>query len=410
MAALYFRGDLAVARAAINEARADEMTVGAWPPFSAEGSLSRTARPLENTESGWSGSITATFTLELGGKRGARVAAARAASMAAALGLDATAWQVANEARAAELDAIAADSDAAGAAAELAAARALAGLLRARYDEGQLALSELARSETDVRAVTVAAADAEQARTSARVALARALGVRFERADTLALRATRISSCAVLDSLANTDGARAAEDSLTVRALRGRPDVGVALAEYAAADAGVRIEVAKQYPDLTLGPGLLWDQGIPGWIVNVGLPSILSGRNRGPIAAAEARRAAQGARVEVLEDSVQEAIEGASAGCRGLRHSVATTDSLVAATYHAADLADSAFQRGETGRTEVAIAQLARARAVHVHRVAAGRYVAAGAVLDRAAGTWIGLTPRGPWPGPSEGDSQGSSR
>ena len=410
LAALYFRGDLAVARAVVDEARADEMTAGAWPPFSAEGSLSRTARPLENTESGWSGSISATLTLELGGKRGARVAAARAAAMAAALGVDATAWQLANEARAAELDAIAADSDATGTAAELAAVRTLAGLLRARYDEGQLALSELARSETDVRAVTVAAADADQARTGARVALARALGVGFERADTLALRATNVSSCAVLDSLANTGGDRAAEDSLTVRALRGRADVGVALAEYAAADAGVRLEVAKQYPDLTLGPGLLWDQGIPGWIVNVGLPSILSGRNRGPIAAAEARRAAQGARVEVLEDSVQEAIEGAIAGCRGLRHLVATTDSLVAATYEAADLADSAFQRGETGRTEVAIAQLARARAVHAHRAAVGRYVEAGAVLDRAAGTWIGLIPRGPWPGPPEGDLPGPSR
>ena len=198
-------------------------------------------------------------------------------------------------------------------------------------------------------------------------------------------------------------------DSLTVKALHGRPDVGVALAEYATANAGVRLEVAKQYPDLTLGPGLLWDQGIPGWIVNVGLPSILSGRNRGPIAAAEARRAAQGARVEVLEDSVQEGIEGAIAGCRGLQHLVATTDSLVVATYEAVDLADSAFQRGETGRTEVAIAQLARARAVHAHRAAAGRYVAAGAFLDRAAGTWIGLTPRGPWPGPSAGDSSGRS-
>jgi outer membrane protein TolC len=407
---LYFRGDLAVARAAVDEARADEMTAGAWPPFSAEGSLSRTARPLENTESGWSGSITATLTLELGGKRGARVAAARAAAMAAALGLDATAWQLANDARAAELDAIAADSESADAAAELAAARTLAGLLRARYDEGQLARSELARAETDVRAANVAAAEADQARTGARAALARALGVRFERADTLALRATNMSSCGVLDSLVNTEGDGAAVDSLTVKALRGRPDVGVALAEYATADAGVRLEVAKQYPDLTLGPGLLWDQGIPGWIVNVGLPSILSGRNRGPIAAAEARRAAQGARVEVLEDSVQESIEGAIAGCRGLRRLVATTDSLVVATYQAVDLADSAFQRGETGRTEVAIAQLARARAVHAHRAAVGRYVAAGALLDRAAGTWIGLTPRGPWPGPSEGDSPGPSR
>ncbi len=43
LTALYFRGDLAVARATVDEARAGEVTAGAWPPFAAEGSLSRTA-------------------------------------------------------------------------------------------------------------------------------------------------------------------------------------------------------------------------------------------------------------------------------------------------------------------------------------------------------------------------------
>ena len=403
LAALYFRGDLAVASAAVDEARADEMTAGAWPPFAAEGSLSRTARPLENSESRWTESITATTTLELGGKRSARKAGARAEALAARLALDATAWQLANEGRAAELDAIGADGDAADAAAELDAVRTLTELLRARYAEGQLALSELARSDADARVATVAAAEAQRVRTDTRVALARALGVGFERVDTLSLRATDVSSCAVFDSLASLAGEPAAHDSLAVGALRDRADVGVALAKYTVADAGVRLEVAKQYPDLTLGPGLLWDQGIPGWIVNVALPSILTGRNRGPIAGSEARRAAQCARVEMLQDSVLGAGGGAIAGCRGLRGLVSTTDSLVAATQRSADLADSAFQRGETGRTEVAIAQLARVRAIHTHHAAVAHYLAAGAALDRAAGRWIGLISRGPWPGPHAG-------
>jgi outer membrane protein TolC len=403
LAALYFRGDLAVASAAIDEARADEITAGAWPPFAAEGSLSRTARPLENTESRWTESISATATLELGGKRSARKAAARAEMLAARLSLDATAWQLANEGRAAELDAVGADGAATDAVAELDAARTLTELLHARYAEGQMALSELARSDADARAAAVAAAEAQRLRTDTRVALAQALGVEFDRVDTLTLRAPEVSSCAVFDSLATVAGEPAAHDSLAIGALRDRADVGVALAEYTVADAGVRLEVAKQYPDLTLGPGLLWDQGIPGWIVNVALPSILSGRNRGPIAASEARRDAQGARVEMLQDSVLGAVGGAIAGCRGLRVLVATTDSLVAATQRSADLADSAFQRGETGRTEVAIAQLARIRAIHTYHAAVARYLAAGAALDRAAGRWIGLISRGPWPGPHTG-------
>ncbi|MFI5249246.1 MAG: TolC family protein [Gemmatimonadales bacterium] len=402
LTALYFRGDLAVARAAVDEATAGEMVAGAWPPFAAEGSLSRTARPLENTESRWSESITATVTLELGGKRGSRVAAARAEALAARLGLDATAWQLAYDARVAELDAIAAEGDAADAAAELSAFRTLAGLQQARYAEGQLALSELARSETDARTAAVAVVEADREQTGTRATLARALGVGFERVEALALRATSISSCAEFDSLASHGGEATARDSLAVHALRDRPDIGVALAEYAAADAGVRLEVAHQYPDLTLGPGLLWDQGVPGWIVNVALPSILGGRNRGPIAAAEARRSEQGARVQLLQDSVLGAVESAIVGCRGLQRLVATTDSLVIAAQRSAGLADSAYQRGETGRTEVAIAQLAEARAVRTHHAAVARSIAAGAALDRAAGRWIALIPRGPWPGPTD--------
>jgi outer membrane protein, heavy metal efflux system len=402
LAALYFRADLAVARAAVDEATAGVMTAGAWPPFAAEGSLSRTARPLENTESRWSESITATATIELGGKRGARTAGARAEALAARLGLDATAWQLADDARAAELDAIAAERDAADAGVELTEVRALTELQHDRYAEGQLALSELARSETDARAAAVAVVEADREQAGARAALARALGVAFERVETLPLRATAASSCAVFDSLAGQGGETAARESLAVHALRDRPDIGVALAEYTAADASVRLEVARQYPDLTLGPGLLWDQGVPGWIVNIALPSILGGRNRGPIAAAEARRAEQGARVQVLQDSVLSAVESAIAGCRGLQRLVATTDSLVMATRRSASLADSAYQRGETGRTEVAIAQVAEVRSVRAYHAAVARYIAAGATLDRAAGRWIALTPRGPWPGPAD--------
>jgi outer membrane protein TolC len=399
LTALYFRGELRLARAIVDEARAGEATAGAWPPFTAEGSVSRTARPLENTQSRWSESITATLTLELGGKRGARLARARAETLAARLRLDAVAWQLANDARAAAIGAIAADAALADATAEATAVRTLSQMLRARYADGQLSLAEVARAETDERGAAIAAVEAQRARIDARAALARALGVRFDRVDTLPLRIAPVSSCTILDSLSARSGSVAVHDSLALLALQTRADVGAEVAEYTGADADLRLEVARQYPDLTLGPGLLWDQGIPGWIVNVGLPSLIGGRNRGPIAGSEARRAEQGARVRLLQDSVQSDIDGAVARCRGVRGVVASADSLIDATQHAADLADSAYQRGETGRTERAIADLALVRAEHMRRQAIARREAAGAGLDRATGRWIGLTARGPWPG-----------
>jgi outer membrane protein, heavy metal efflux system len=357
------------------------------PGLGVEGSVTRTARPVENATSSWSEAITATVTLELGGKRGARIARAKAATLAARLRADAAAWELVHDVRAAAIEAAASDDAVIDASAEDAGLRRVAALFRARYSSGQLSFAEVARADADAQGGAVAVADAERARTDARLALARALAVPFSRVDTLRLRVARTSSCDLLD---------AADDSLAIVALRARPDVGAALADYAVAEGDVRVEVARQYPDLTLGPGLLWDEGIPGWVVNAGLPALLLGRNRGPIAEAEARRATEAARVRLLQDSVTAGVDAGIATCRGLGSATATADSLVSATARAADAARAAYDRGETGQTEVAVAELALVRARHIVRLSVARRVAAGAVLDRAVGLWIGLTERYP--------------
>lgn len=398
LAALHFRGELPAAAAVVAEARAAEQTAGVRPGVGVDGSVTRTARPLQNAGSSWSEALTATVTVELGGKRAARVARAVAVSIAARLRAEAVARQLVGEARQAALAALAADQEAADVAAETDALRALASLLRARYAEGQLSLAEVARADADASTAAVAAVDAERARTDARLALSRALGVTFDRVDTIRLRASRASSCDVVDSLTGgpdpREARRRVRDSLAVIALRGRPDVGAAVADYAASEADVRLAVARQYPDLTIGPGILWDEGIPGWVLNVGLPALLPGRNRGPIAEAQAWRVEQASRVRLLQDSVLAAVDSSVVACHGVRRAVRAADSLVAVMQRQVDAASSAYARGETGRTEIAIAQLALIRARRTRQVAEARRAAAGAAVDRAAGRWTQLTER----------------
>jgi cobalt-zinc-cadmium efflux system outer membrane protein len=386
-AALHFRGEVTLGHALVAEARAGEGTAGARPGVGVEGSVTRTARPVETATSSWSEAITATVTLELGGKRGARIARARAATLAAGLRADAAEWELVQEVRGAAVDAVARDEEAADARQEERALQRVAGLFRARYVGGQLSFADVARADADAQAAAVSLSDAARARTEARLALARALAVPFDRVDTLRLRVARTSSCDLVES---------GGDSLAIAALRGRPDIGAALADYAVAEGDVRLEVARQYPDLTIGPGLLWDEGIPGWVVNAGLPALLLGRNRGAIREAEAHRATEAVRVRLLQDSVTAAVDGAIATCRGTRLGGATADSLVSATQRAADAARAAFDRGETGQTEVAVAELALVRAHRMVHLSNSRRVAAGAGLDRAVGRWIGLTERYP--------------
>jgi outer membrane protein TolC len=401
LAALYFRGEVPLARAAVAEARAAEVTAGARPSPSVEASVTRTARPLENARTSWSEAITAGVTFELGGKRAARRARARAATLAARLRVEGAAWQLAQDARSAGLAVLAAEQDAADVAAEAEALRTVAGLLRARYAEGQLTLAEVARADAEMQAARVSFVDANRVRADTRLALARTLAVPFDRVDTLPLRASAASGCEPMDSVTALSGEQRrrvliVRDSLASLALNRRPDIGAALADYAVAEGDVRLEVARQYPDLTIGPGLLWDQGIPGWVLNVGLPALLIGRNRGPIAEAEARRTEQATRARILQDSVLAAVDSSVVACVGLGLGLATADSLVAATQRQLTLAQAAYDRGEAGQTEVAFARLAVLRARRTRRLASWRRAVAGAALHRATGSWT-TGGRVPW-------------
>ena len=51
-------------------------------------------------------------------------------------------------------------------------------------------------------------------------------------------------------------------------ALVNRIDLRRKLADYAAAEAAVKLEVARQYPDLTLVPGYFWDADQSLWSIS----------------------------------------------------------------------------------------------------------------------------------------------
>src|SRR5258708_38613227 len=73
-------------------------------------------------------------------------------------------------------------------------------------------------------------------------------------------------------------------------ALLNRIDLRRQLAQYAAADEALKLEIAKQYPDINLAGGYSWEGR--GKILELGPSAVLRvfNRNQGPIAEAEARR------------------------------------------------------------------------------------------------------------------------
>src|ERR1019366_8804211 len=99
-------------------------------------------------------------------------------------------------------------------------------------------------------------------------------------------------------------------------ALQSRSDILAALADYAAAEAGLRLEIAKQFPDVHLNPGYQFDQGDNKWSLGLTVELPILNQNQGAIADAEARRQLSAAKFTQLLAQVIGEIDRAVAGWR----------------------------------------------------------------------------------------------
>lgn len=134
----------------------------------------------------------------------------------------------------------------------------------------------------------------------------------------------------------------------TERALLSRSDLGAAIAAYDAADARLRLEVARQYPQFRLGPGYYWDHGIAKFPFDLGFTVPLD-RNAAAIAAARVQRDLAGARMLALQATIQQRIEAARRAEAGARIVLAAARRRLDAARQGLRHADLALKLGEAG-------------------------------------------------------------
>jgi outer membrane protein, heavy metal efflux system len=400
LAALGLRAELARARGDWEAAIAGERTAGVRPAPGVEGSVERAVSGSDG-QSPWVISLAGLFSVELGGKRGARLQHARARTSIAEADLRTTAWRVARDAGGAAVALALAEAELAQARREVDALADLEGRERARFQEAALSSAELARTATEVQGARTGVAALRSQALSARADLAGALAVPLSAVDSLVVVPEPMTDCTTLTAL----GA----DSLAALALSRRPEIGRALAEYALAESDVRLAVAQQYPELNLGPGFIFDQGVHRWTLALALPNLLGFRNRAAIAEAERARTAAASRVAQVQDELLAEADVATARCRGVILEVEAADSELAGSGRVAALADSAYRRGETSRLEPALANVAVVRAARLEHAAQLRAVAAAAALRWSIGDWVpGRAAR--WPDPRRDHPEEDSR
>ncbi len=286
LAALYFNPELDAARARVAESQAALVTAAARP--------NPTLSIVPGIPSPYLLTLDLSIPLETAGKRGYRIQAARSLDQAARFDLADAAWHVHGEVRAAMLECLIAPEVLAVLRSEATVREDQVKILEQMVSSGELPRLGLDVARIELSKTRVAASTAQGEVAEAKAALAAAIGV-----PQAALVEVRFSRSLNALPTQNSLSLEAVERD----AVLNRLDVRRALAQYAAAESTLQLEIAKQRPDINIGPGYTYEEKHS--FFTVGLSTVLPifNRNQGPIAEAEARR--QEAAAVFLETQAQ---------------------------------------------------------------------------------------------------------
>lgn len=297
LAALYFHPDMEISRSKLALARAGVTTAGQIPNPTL--SLDKALHGVVVDPSPWTVGFVLNLVLELGGKRERRVELARHLVDAALQDISTAAWQVRGTVRSTLLDYWAANGRLRLIANRKTAQAAIVSLLERRFATGDVSALDVARERINLSQAELASRDAERQAADARARLATSVGVPLR-----ALEAVPVSLAAFEHPAVVPDIAELTAGALRQKALQGRTDVLGLLAEYEAAQAALRLELAKRFPDITVGPGYTYDQGDDLYTLGLGFELPIFNQNQGPIAEAEARRKQAAARFTALQAKI----------------------------------------------------------------------------------------------------------
>ena len=352
LAAFYFHPDMAVARAEWDVALAGIQTAGQRPNptlnltpgynfshINAQPGLSPWL-PLANVD----------LPLETAGKRSHRIGRAEHLSESARLNILSTAWRVRAQVRSSLLDFIAAGLRAALLQKQGSLQEKIIDLLEQQVRAGAAADSEVGVFRISLQKARLDFAEAGRTRAEARAGLAESIGVPVRSLDDVELPGDFPADTAVAASLTSQE--------IRHEALLGRSDILAGLADYAAAQSDLQLEIARQYPDVHLNPGYQWDQGDNIWSLGITFELPVLHQNQGPIAEAKARRAEASARFNALQAKVLADIDRAVENYHATEKTVALLGSLAADQAKSRDAIAAQVKAGAAAPLDLLNAQL----------------------------------------------------
>lgn len=276
--AAYFNPEIALARTRVQAAEAAIVTAGGRPnpAFAAAGGYETfSPSPLVFR-------LELSLPIETAGKRAYRILEAAKLADAARLALKETSWKVYSQVRDAWMNCIGAEEGAESASRENRIQLNLVSLMRQRLSAGEISRPEWSQIRVEASRAAIRLNASQGQVSQSRIALASVMGVPETAVTSIHFATDSYDRPEQLESLALGRVQRAG--------LLNRLDIQRSLLEYAASDARLHLEIARQYPDVQLNPGYDFDEGIHKFTFGPSLPIAVWNRNQGPIAEAEARR------------------------------------------------------------------------------------------------------------------------
>jgi outer membrane protein, heavy metal efflux system len=351
LVAFYYQPTFAEARAQWTAIQASVITAGQRPNPSVTFTPAYDNQ-IPNNPTPWIIPVTLDIPIETAGKRGKRIAEAKELSDAARWDFISAAWQTRSQVRTSLLNYYQARENQTLLSRQEMAQSNVVRLLEGQVSAGSASDYDLTQARVALETTQLSVQDGLGALNQARAALAAALGVRLHALDGVNFSFTEM----------NRFPQDLTKPEVRRQALFNRADVRGALADYAASQSALQLEIANQYPDIHLGPGYAYNSGNAGdnqFSLGVTMEIPVLNHNEGPVAEAEAKRTQAAAHFLGVQAAALSQIDSALAGYDAALNESATAKSLLLNLQKQLDSTREQAQMGEVDSLALALAESA---------------------------------------------------
>lgn len=351
LTAFYYQPALAEAREELLAAQAGRITAAERPNPSLSVTPGHDA-DVPGAIHPWIVPLSFDWPVETAGKRGYRLAEAQHLAAAARWDLVGTVWRTRHRVRAAVLEIYAARQSESLLEREESTRQRVFQLLQGQLRAGDVSSYEVAQARIALDHATLASQAAAGRLRQSRIALAGALGVPLRALDSARFDLVELQNLPL----------KLTRPQVRQRALLDRADVRAALERYAASQSALQLQIARQWPDIDLGPGFTWNAQLVGdreWELGLTLPLPVLNRNQGPIAEAKAQRELAAAHFLTVQTLARTQIDSALAAYDSDRAQLVTANSMLRNLQRQLGSVDAQVAAGELQPLDLANARLA---------------------------------------------------